>query len=208
MTTYRLKLKLLKDGIKESRCENCNREDWEGVKIPLELHHVDGNTLNNDICNIQLLCPNCHALTDTYRGKNKKRVKKKNVTDGEIINAITESYTKRQALLLLGLAGYGGSYERINRVMKDNNVSLKYYPRREQSLKHIESINKKYGSFDEMIRRKINWPDAKILEDMLKNYPVVQIAKKLGVSDSAVRKTAKRYGINVKQISKWSQKHG
>ena len=39
--------------------------------IPLELHHIDGNNQNNNLTNLTLLCPNCHAMTDNYRGKNK-----------------------------------------------------------------------------------------------------------------------------------------
>ena len=42
----------------------------EGVSIPLELHHLNGVRTDNRISNLRLLCPNCHALTDNYRGKN------------------------------------------------------------------------------------------------------------------------------------------
>ncbi len=69
-----LKRRLLSENIKEYRCERCGRcglSEWQGQKIPLELHHKDGNNSNNEIGNLQLLCPNCHALTDNYRGKNK-----------------------------------------------------------------------------------------------------------------------------------------
>lgn len=38
----------------------------------MELHHIDGNTSNNKLENLQILCPNCHAQTDTFRAKNKK----------------------------------------------------------------------------------------------------------------------------------------
>jgi hypothetical protein len=41
--------------------------------IPLELEHKNGNNTDNRIENLTLLCPNCHALTETYRGKNKNR---------------------------------------------------------------------------------------------------------------------------------------
>lgn len=44
---------------------------WMGKKISLELDHIDGNNKNNLISNLRYLCPNCHALTPTYRGKNK-----------------------------------------------------------------------------------------------------------------------------------------
>ena len=40
-------------------------------EIPLEIHHINGVRNDNRIENLRYLCPNCHALTDTYRGKNK-----------------------------------------------------------------------------------------------------------------------------------------
>ena len=42
--------------------------------IPLELHHKDGNRYNNQLDNLMLLCPNCHALTENYRAKNIKNL--------------------------------------------------------------------------------------------------------------------------------------
>lgn len=70
--THKLKNRLIKEGIKYVKCENCLLTEWLNLPIPLELHHVDGNRKNNKLENIQLLCPNCHARTDNYRGKNKK----------------------------------------------------------------------------------------------------------------------------------------
>ena len=43
---------------------------WNGLPIPLELHHIDGNRNNHKFENLQLLCLNCHAQTDTFRAKN------------------------------------------------------------------------------------------------------------------------------------------
>lgn len=40
--------------------------EWMGKPIPLELHHKDGNHYNNDLSNLEILCPNCHAQTDNY----------------------------------------------------------------------------------------------------------------------------------------------
>lgn len=70
--TYRLKSRLITEELKEKQCENCHLSEWLGNSIPLELHHKDGNRRNNEFSNLELLCPNCHALTDNYRGKNKK----------------------------------------------------------------------------------------------------------------------------------------
>ena len=64
---------MLKEGYKEAKCENCLLTEWLECKVPLELHHIDGNKINNQLCNLQLLCPNCHTLTENYRGKNQGR---------------------------------------------------------------------------------------------------------------------------------------
>ena len=68
--TNKIRLKLLKEGYKEYKCEKCGLSEWLGQPIALEVHHLDGDRTNNTIENFQLLCPNCHAQTDSYRGKN------------------------------------------------------------------------------------------------------------------------------------------
>ncbi len=61
--------------LKGNKCEKCNLDKWLDSLIPLEVHHEDGNKTNNNLINLKLVCPNCHALTDFYRGaKNKKAV--------------------------------------------------------------------------------------------------------------------------------------
>ena len=66
----KIRIKLLREGYKQHQCENCGLTEWLGQPIPLELHHIDGNKHNNQLSNYELLCPNCHALTDSYCGKN------------------------------------------------------------------------------------------------------------------------------------------
>lgn len=69
----KLRKRLLADKILDCKCYNCLNTTWMGVDIPLELEHINGNHLDNTLSNLTLLCPNCHALTDTYRGKNIKK---------------------------------------------------------------------------------------------------------------------------------------
>jgi len=51
-------------------CESCKLDSWLSQPIALELHHIDGDRKNNSTSNLKLLCPNCHAFTDNYRGRN------------------------------------------------------------------------------------------------------------------------------------------
>jgi hypothetical protein len=73
ISSHKLKLKLLRDGLKTHRCERCNQDEWMGEPIPVELHHVNGDRFDNRLENLQLLCPNCHALTDNHAGKGSRR---------------------------------------------------------------------------------------------------------------------------------------
>ena len=70
--TYKLKNRLIKDGIKMNICEICGISSWNDKPISLELHHKDGNRTNHRLENLILLCPNCHSQTETFRAKNIK----------------------------------------------------------------------------------------------------------------------------------------
>jgi 5-methylcytosine-specific restriction endonuclease McrA len=69
--TFKLKNRLIKEGIKENKCEECGITEWMGQELVMHLDHKDGNSHNHVIDNLRLLCPNCHAQTDTWCGKNK-----------------------------------------------------------------------------------------------------------------------------------------
>ena len=66
-----LRERLLREGVKAYRCEKCGNTEWMGKPIALELHHVNGVRNDQRLENLLLLCPNCHAQTKNYRGKNK-----------------------------------------------------------------------------------------------------------------------------------------
>lgn len=66
----KLRIRLLEEKVFEYKCYTCNNSEWLGKPIPLELEHIDGNCTNHAKSNLSIICPNCHAFTETYRGKN------------------------------------------------------------------------------------------------------------------------------------------
>ena len=65
-TSSKLRKRLIKAGYKENKCEDCGINKWNGKDLGLELHHKDGNKLNNRLENLAILCPNCHSLTPNH----------------------------------------------------------------------------------------------------------------------------------------------
>jgi hypothetical protein len=99
----------------DGNCNRCGLAEWLGQRITLELEHKNGNHYDDSRENVELLCPNCHSLTDTWRGRNKSKGKSgKRVSDEEMIEAIKTTSSIRQALIKVGLAAKGGNYFRAN----------------------------------------------------------------------------------------------
>lgn len=66
----KLRIRLLDEKLFERKCYTCFNTEWLDNLIPLELEHIDGDCTNHLLNNLTMICPNCHAFTDTYRGKN------------------------------------------------------------------------------------------------------------------------------------------
>ena len=69
--TFKLRNRLIKEGIKTNMCEICEIKNWQGREISMQLDHIDGDSHNHRLYNLRLICPNCHSQTETYCGKNK-----------------------------------------------------------------------------------------------------------------------------------------
>ena len=92
--TLYLKERLFIEGIKERKCEKCNcGEEWQGEKLVLELHHINGDHNDNSLSNLQILCPNCHSQTKTFR--KKKQALSKNTEEKKEKEMVCEFCKKK-----------------------------------------------------------------------------------------------------------------
>ena len=84
--SHTLKLRLIRDGYKTQSCEQCGISHWNSEEIPLELDHIDGDRFNNNFDNLQILCPNCHAIkTRKQRKPSYSREKIKSLYNNPVI---------------------------------------------------------------------------------------------------------------------------
>ena len=75
VTRATVKRWILRNNVIEYKCNECGIVEWNGRTLTLDLDHING--INNDhrIENLRFLCPNCHSLTETHRGRNKNNLR-------------------------------------------------------------------------------------------------------------------------------------
>jgi hypothetical protein len=105
----------------EGRCNRCDSYEWLGEPIALELEHKNGDHHDNSRDNIEILCPNCHALTPTWRGRNKRK-KYGTISDDVLVDALRTEPSIRKALIKVGMAGKGNNYQRCHRLIVEHGL--------------------------------------------------------------------------------------
>ena len=71
-----VKLRLLRAGMIENRCQECGLSEWRGQPLSIHIDHINGVRNDHRLENLRMLCPNCHSQTPTYGGRNVKRARK------------------------------------------------------------------------------------------------------------------------------------
>lgn len=111
----RLKKRVLME--QEKKCNRCGVSEWFGVTLSLELEHKDGNNQNNERSNLEVLCPNCHSITNTWKGRNKKKTILP--PDEEIYNILEENnFNIWKTLIYFNLTPKGSNYSKIYKIIE------------------------------------------------------------------------------------------
>lgn len=151
LKSHSLRKRLIREGFFENKCYKCQLKLWNNEPIPLELHHIDGNHLNNNLDNLTILCPNCHAQTDNYRGKNAKNkitiIKKLNSNLCLDCNKSIHKKSKRCK----------SCSSQIIQSFKTKRPPKEQLDNDFKQLKYYTSIAKKYGVSDNAVRKWVKY---------------------------------------------------
>ncbi len=142
-----LKKRLIKEGLLKEKCSICNLDKiWNNKPIVMILDHINGNSEDNRLENLRMICPNCNSQTSTFAGKNYNHHKEK--TFCSICGKEKKTKYSDVCLDCLGLS-----------------------------------------------KRKVERPDKESLQKMISELSWCAIGRKYGVSNNAVKKWAKQYGL-------------
>lgn len=184
-----------------NKCEKCRRGRWNGKIIPLETEHIDGNNKNNEPDNLLLLCPNCHAYTDTWC--RKKSVFDPDEVKEERARVNMEKKEKRQKE-----ARERYKEERLKkglpiRTQSPKGIRKSKYvacPQCSGPMHENASLCKKCYNTHRPI--KTDYLPAEVIQKLVNEdgLSLVRIGKLIGVSDNGVKKFLKRNGYQVSRI--------
>lgn len=178
-SSTRLRQRLILEGYKENKCEKCDLSEWMNKQIPLELNHINGNNIDNRLENLEILCCNCHAQTDNWRGRNTNKSSK--------LNVALDNYNNYKDLIL----------DKEEKIKKEKIIKEK--PNCIRCGNKCLKDTYKYCSqecYKEDIKEFKKVPKVPELLEAFKIYKnFLQVGKFFNVSDNAVRKWCKNYGI-------------
>lgn len=155
----------------EHRCSMCQNTTWNDRPIPIEIDHINGDHRDNRIENIRFLCPNCHAQTDTYKGKN-MRICKNKVQENKVQETQEPQIVKKR-----------GRKTQPHKVCVDCGEKCRKTATRCGGCDDKHRVN----------TRKVERPSYEQLQNDSKEMSIVKVGKKYGVSDNCIRKWLRTY---------------
>lgn len=186
MSGTHLKKRLVSEGILKWCCAKCGIDKWNSEPIVLELNHINGNNMDNRIKNLEILCPNCHSQTSTFRGKQKNKSPR---------NEERKKGNKTKRLVSIS-----------QEIPKPKEKLSKTLPSCLVCEQQVNSSNRKYCSFEcSKKAMSSNIPTKEEILNAFESYKsFLQVGNYFKVSDNAVRKWCIKRGILKEVISKSS----
>lgn len=182
-----LKKILLKD--RGHRCESCEQTIWMDSKIPLELEHIDGDRLNNKKENLKLLCCNCHALTNTWRGRKLKGITQVGKRVNNCLECGTEVYrTSKRCVACSNMKLDKHCKKQPNREYKCLDCGVGICSRATRCTSCSLNQRKKFNPSYEELKQKV----------CIEKIPYTKLGTHYGVSDNAIRKRCLKFNIDPK----------
>jgi hypothetical protein len=205
-----LKKRLIDEGRLEYKCYSCGIHTWLNNHLTLELDHIDGDKYNNLLENLRLLCPNCHSLTSTWRGKN--NLNRSNNTYYNVCISCNQQKSRSLSSKCHLCASklqrkFDISVLELEKLIYDTDTPLSNIAksleisdtalRRRCRLLKINYLTRDRHSNRVSTKLTIKQED---LENLIYNtrIPLTQIGKNFGVTCNAIRKRCEKFNINWK----------
>ena len=211
--SHKLKMILFAKGLKAKRCEDCSITDWKGLPAPLELHHVDGNKVNNRLDNLRILCPNCHAQTTSYKGKNIKSAPLSPEGRVALISAVNSSKTIKEAVdkANLGLSPRMGYFFAKQITSSGEGSLLPRVPKAPVKCKRLSEIFPESPTDNPVVEKprveKRPPIDADLLRTQIWEKSALQLAKEIGFSTAWIKNACKKHGIETPPRGYWTRRY-
>lgn len=171
-----LRQRLISEGIKKEECEVC------GYTENLELHHINGDHYDNRLENLQILCPNCHAKTSNYRGRNSNK------------NTTPENLSRKQS------RNHWCICKNCNKEFYSDRIDkTRKFCSRECYIEYLRKLQ--LGKVTEPLQESINIENIKALTkenllEAIQNYSdMTNLGKHFGVSRTTVRNYLEKYEL-------------
>ena len=188
--------KLCEFQLKENKCEECGIVEWNNKPIVKDLHHINKKHDDNRLENLQILCPNCHSQKHRLLKKKRKIIVQKTVCK-ECKRVFTIANKRNKTIC----------YDCYDKYAKFPKPIIE---------KHCKYCGKLFKGVSNKIvycspkcsqqsLYKIIWPPKEELEKLVWEKSTVILAQELGVSDSAICKKCKKWGIEKPPRGYWNK---
>jgi len=181
------KKRILEEGLLKNECCLCGQQPYHnGQILVLQLDHKNGDSFDHRIENLRILCPNCHSQTHNFSGKNRKCSRTKN--NCYLCGCECDENVRK-------CPKCNGETTTIVKTCKICGVEITNQSK--GVCKKCYNENRKCGMFNIVGQCKKFDTSTDELQKLIQEMPLIEVGKRYGVSDNAIRKRCKKLGIQI-----------